>query len=76
MAILVISRVFFCQKKIILPVRITKISKYDKYMKTFEMAPLETAKMTKMHHEYPKYPKTLENDQKCPQKDDNNTENF
>ena len=45
-------------------------------MKTFEMAPLETAKMTKMHHEYPKYPKTLENDQKCPQKDDNNTENF
>ena len=45
MAILVIFRVFFfCQKKFILPVRITKISKSDKYKKTSKMTPLELPK--------------------------------
>ena len=66
MVILVISRVFFCSKKFILPVRFTKISKSDKYTKTSNIDPLRTAKMTKMYHECLKYPKVLENDQKCP----------
>ena len=62
-----ICRVFFCQRKINLPVRNTKISKkIYKYIKIFEMTPLKTAKMTKMHHECPKYPKIFENDQNTP----------
>ena len=56
-AILVISRVFFCQKKFILPIRI--------HQNVFKDL-LIIAKMTKMHYEYPNYPKTLENDQNVP----------
>ena len=64
------------KKKIILPVRISKILKNIKIHQNVQKNPRRTAKMNKIHHEYPKYPKTLENDQNAPKTTTIPTETF
>ena len=63
MVILVISKVFFYQKKFYLNHKnYQNIKKSINTTKPLKRPPI-TAKMTKMHYECPKHPKTLENDQ-------------